>query len=183
MISSKNKFCLATLLYILFIFAFTTVGRSVSELLIEKNLQDRVILFCFIFAFILFVLYFISHFNAPDRVAVLSLGLTTGIFFTLLMKLPLAIERIHFLEFGILALLLRKSFSWRFSFKTQYCVAIFLTALIGLLDEFLQFYLPKRVFDLRDISLNAFSGLLTIVGYEIIRNRLSLFRMKKRVTA
>jgi VanZ family protein len=47
-------------------------------------------------------------------------------------------------------------------------LAILMTAFLGLLDEGIQYMLPTRVFDLRDVSFNSFAGLLAVGARSLI---------------
>jgi hypothetical protein len=47
--------------------------------------------------------------------------------------------------------------------------AILATALLGWVDEAIQFWLPERYYDVRDIALNAAAGLLAVSALEAIR--------------
>ena len=60
-------------------------------------------------------------------------------------------ERLHFICFGLLG------FSAYRSFGTK--VAMMLTCLAGMGDEVLQYFLPSRVGDWRDVFMNCFAGL------------------------
>jgi VanZ family protein len=66
-------------------------------------------------------------------------------------------ERIHFLEYGLLGLLLVKA-----SGKSTFIFPLLLVILAGSVDEFIQLLLPSRVGDLRDVAMNATGGALGI---------------------
>lgn len=80
--------------------------------------------------------------------------------------LPLPEERIHLVQFGLLGLLAcpslkgRENGGWIWLWKPFLFVL-----LIGAADEVLQWFLPDRVFDTRDILFNALGGVWGILLY------------------
>jgi VanZ family protein len=60
-------------------------------------------------------------------------------------------ERLHFICFGVLGFSAYRSFGIK--------VAMMLTCLAGMGDEVLQYFLPSRVGDWRDVVMNCFAGL------------------------
>jgi hypothetical protein len=69
-----------------------------------------------------------------------------------------AVERIHVLAYGLLAFLFARAFAPRRDPST-WLLAFLATALFGILDEWLQWLVPTRVGDLRDVGLNAGAAL------------------------
>jgi VanZ like protein len=65
-------------------------------------------------------------------------------------------ERVHFLQYGLLGLLVLKT--CRVQGVTQYAIATLFVVAVGAGDEFVQWLLPNRVGDLRDVGLNALAG-------------------------
>lgn len=68
-------------------------------------------------------------------------------------------ERLHFVEYGILGILAFKAFGKGFK---KVMIAILFVLLIGTLDEIIQFILPNRVGDIRDVIFNAIGGSLGV---------------------
>jgi len=176
--SESKKIQWLTALYIFFIFSFTTIARNISSFLRDHYALSNTVTLSFIAAFLFIGIYLYFHFNRPDFVALFSLLTLLVILGYLLIKIPTPEEKFHFIEFGFLATMLRSSCSKNLHIKTQYLLAIAVTAVIGSCDEVLQFFLPRRFFDVRDIALNAIAGILAISCYEIIHNHLNIFRKK-----
>jgi len=81
-------------------------------------------------------------------------------------------EKIHFLEYGFLGLLLCKTLSYRLKDRSAYWLALLIVYLIGMTDEGLQWALPSRVGEYRDIWMNITSGGLAILSvFLVIRPR------------
>ncbi len=102
--------------------------------------------------------------------AVLCLGLRRGGGTALLLLLILAAlgltavrielpeERLHFLEYGLLGLLVHHA-GTRHGSRLSFPLLLAITTLAGVFDEGIQHLLPNRVGDLRDILLNTGGGL------------------------
>lgn len=176
--SSRRFYIFAAFLYTVLIFLFTAVARDLSNFLRSHGMLNLSIAALFFIAWNEGLHYFKKKAFPPDAVAYASLLFLSLILLYGIVQLPVAEEKIHFLEFGALALLYRKMFSWNASVKSQYLLALILTAGIGLLDEILQAFLPRRFFDPRDIALNALAGFLAILAYEITHNHFKIFRFK-----
>lgn len=63
-------------------------------------------------------------------------------------------EAVHFIEYGALGLLLFRAFSHRVRDPMIYLAAGWLGAILGTVDEIIQWMTPRRVFGLRDVWLN-----------------------------
>ena len=87
-----------------------------------------------------------------------------GLFSSFYLRLPE--ERIHLVQFGLLGMLAcpslkgREDNGWIWLWKP-----LLFVFLVGLSDEVLQWFLPDRVFDLRDIFFNTLGGIWGILLY------------------
>lgn len=73
-------------------------------------------------------------------------------------------EALHFVQYGVLSLLLYRAFRNRYADRGVYFAAFFLGAFLGILDEVIQWAVPRRLFDFRDIFINLISVLLVQLG-------------------
>ena len=72
-------------------------------------------------------------------------------------------EAMHFVQYGVLAVLLFRACAHRFVDHSVYVVAGLLGVAVGCLDEAIQWLTPMRYFGVRDIGLNAYaSGLVQL---------------------
>lgn len=97
----------------------------------------------------------------------LAFGLCTAV----LSRYP--VEPLHAAEYVILALLSRWAFRTKFSGGRAWAWAFFFAAGIGTVEEVLQHWTPGRVYDPRDLALNAsavFFGLLLAACMEYGRS-------------
>lgn len=167
---------------------YATLGkvRGLTEWLRERSLlvPTLVLLFGTCLGFI--VRFLIRHRPRRREVAVLAVvGLVYASLFTLLKRPE---EAMHFLQYGTLGLLLYTALRLRrerlgpggvFRRYGEVTAAV-LTALLGWGDEGIQYLLPDRYYDLRDVAFNALAGglaILALVGRDWAR------RMDKVVRA
>lgn len=73
-------------------------------------------------------------------------------------------EAVHFIQYGILSILVFRALTHRFSDLSIYFIAAMICGIIGTIDELIQWITPKRVWDLRDIWINFLAGSLVQVG-------------------
>jgi len=66
-------------------------------------------------------------------------------------------ERIHLIEYGLLALLFYHSFRDKIGEKLIYLGALLYGSSVGTIDEFFQYLIANRVGDLRDVIINTLS--------------------------
>jgi len=112
--------------------------------------------------------------QSPSRRSMPMLGLLGavavgyGYFIRLLSGVP--VERVHLLEYGLLAVLLVRVLEGRHGPVRTLWYAVSLVFLIGFIDEILQGVLPNRYYDARDVATNVCSGLFGLGLLYIFRN-------------
>ena len=74
-------------------------------------------------------------------------------------------ERFHFLEYGLLGLLVHRAGSR----GVPFLLLLLLTILAGAVDEAIQYLLPDRVGELRDVALNSGGGLAGLCAGHLLR--------------
>ena len=80
-----------------------------------------------------------------------------------LATIPHPEEKIHFIEYGILAYLVFRALRLDHGAGAAYAGALALTAALGWVDEGIQHLLPNRYYQTSDVALNAVSGLLGLL--------------------
>ncbi len=73
-------------------------------------------------------------------------------------------ERIHFIEYGILAVLCLRAAVRRLRGLRALLYSLLAVVIVGFLDEVIQGFLPGRFYDLRDILIDTLAGALPVVG-------------------
>ena len=100
-----------------------------------------------------------------------EIGVMLGVgfaYFMVLARLDRPEERTHLMEYGVVAALIHMALLER---QTQgrwtwhpALVAVVGTALLGFVDECIQWKLPGRYFDLRDVGFNALAGVMVVLA-------------------
>lgn len=75
-----------------------------------------------------------------------------------LLKIPA--EKVHLVQYGILAWLVTEALTGRFAGWRLHLAALLIVVVAGAGDELIQWIRPNRVGDVRDIGLNTVSALL-----------------------
>ena len=73
-------------------------------------------------------------------------------------------EAVHFVQYGILAILVYRALTHRIADNGIYIVAMLITAAIGITDEAIQWLTPKRHWGLRDIWLDTIAAALALLA-------------------
>jgi len=69
-------------------------------------------------------------------------------------------EAMHLLQYGVLSLLLYRVFSRRYGDRGAFACAALLGACLGIFDEVIQWSVPRRTFEFRDMIINVVAVLL-----------------------
>lgn len=73
-------------------------------------------------------------------------------------------EALHLVQYGVLSLLLFRAFSRHSADRGALAASFLLCAILGMVDEVIQWAVPQRLFDYRDAAINAGAGLLMQLG-------------------
>ena len=65
-------------------------------------------------------------------------------------------ERVHFIQYGLLGLLVSRGYKIG-TFKILLASGLFIMS-VGLVDEIIQWFLPNRYGDIRDVVMNSLGG-------------------------
>jgi hypothetical protein len=150
-----------TLAYLLCIYATLAVVRPLAEQLRSAGMLRWSVLLLFAGCIVAAAAW---RYKESDRKRITIRTLLLILLALIALFLPgLPEERIHFLTYGLLG--------WMICWSMEPCrpisVRFWLTALLfvwlaGGIDELIQWQLPSRVFDLRDIVFNGTAGMLGI---------------------
>ena len=104
----------------------------------------------------------------PNGVEIaVALGVV-AVYLLLFTRMAIPEERTHLIEYGVVALLIYEALQERASqcrpVPFPAMLTVFLTALLGWLDEGLQAMVPNRFYDLRDVGFNALAGLMAVTA-------------------
>jgi len=145
-------------LWLLFIYVTIPLARTIQEYVRDHG-GKAVFLWLTFAALILSAVWMIRAVRrrevvlSPSRFLLLFIIL--GIFSWMTWSLRANPEEsIHFIQYGVLSLLLHRAFCHRIRDVSIYLAGIMLGIGFGIIDELIQWVVPKRFFDFRDIGIN-----------------------------
>ncbi len=69
-------------------------------------------------------------------------------------------EKIHFIEYGVLSALIYLALTHDINNISIYFLSSLIVFVFGAIDEVIQWVLPNRIFDIRDLVMNGTAGIL-----------------------
>ena len=159
-----------TLIVVLAIYASLALELSVANVLIERGLITPF----YIAGMLMIVATAVSQgFGVRPRgleVAV-ALGIAAA-YLLLFTRLSIPEERTHLIEYGIVGAfiyeaLLERSIQGRRVIAPA-VVAIVCASILGTVDEFIQYFLPNRTFDPRDIFFNVLAATMAVSACKVM---------------
>jgi hypothetical protein len=166
------------------IYCSTPLVRPVANYLRDRNLLRIAVAITFAIAAAWILRVLLRHRLGRREVQVLiCFGL---LYATVLSSLPLPEERIHYLEYGLLAGFIYSALVQQRNHRAETAGleieaqtkwelgpvlgAIGLNALLGWVDEGIQAMLPDRHYDLRDILMNTVAGAIAVAAIVALRH-------------
>jgi len=132
-----------------------------------------IILLLTVVAVAFLVVLYVLIFRLKIRIASQYIWLVASValyFYIGLTRIKNPFEGAHYLEYGLLGCLLFRA--WRFSIPdgSVYWAAFFSGALVGIIDEIVQWITPDRYWDMADVGMNALAvGLILIALWKGVR--------------
>ncbi len=103
----------------------------------------------------------------PLNIVFLSV-LAVGYWYLLKYYCRFPAEKFHLLEYGLLAFLAYRAFHVDFSRVVSFVCGFLFASAFGVVDELVQYVLPNRHFELRDIGTNIFGSALGLLVVAIL---------------
>jgi len=160
MLTQNLKTWIFILLYVSFIYISLPIARPVLNTFYETLGSFYLSLFINITLTVVFIFMIIKLYQIKEKKIIPYISILGIFVLFIVFSLDRPEERIHFIEYGILGYLIIKAFD-NTNLRTIVISSI-LVFIIGLVDEFIQWLLPNRVGDLRDVAMNTIGGLLGI---------------------
>lgn len=168
----KSKRWLIVVIYTLIMYSFLPAAYPTWNYLVKTiGKSNLLIIINVIFALfgILFLRYLIIK-KIKSVITYLSWLIIALVYAYMIIILPYPAERVHYLMYGLLAILVYRAFS--LDIKKERDLYIWTTILVfflGWIDEGIQWLLPDRVYEFRDVMMNFSSGVLgqAIIGFVI----------------
>ena len=114
-------------------------------------------------AFVLYLFIYKLEIRGPGRYLWIAASAGLYVYFTFQLR-EHPEEAVHLLEYALLSLLVFRALSRTVQDKTIYVSCLLMVALFGLLDESIQWLLPSRVWDYKDVAVNVLGGALSILA-------------------
>jgi len=112
-------------------------------------------------AFMVFAVYMIRRRASFGLSGFLLVGALAAVYIGLMNYLcQYPADQIHFAEYGLLAFLLHRAFCLHFNKLKANAFSFLVAGCVGILDECIQYALPNRVFEMRDIMTNLLAAAL-----------------------
>jgi hypothetical protein len=159
--------------YLLAIYATLGVVRPIANYLRDSGMLRIAVAIAFVLSAAMFLtLIFRDPRRRTQRFVLALIGIAI-VYAAAILPMESPEEKIHFIEYGVVALLAYEAFPVRRRYLTA---AVFVLA-AGWIDEGIQALLPSRYYDLRDVAFNAAAGLLALLArYALTHERLGSHR-------
>ena len=163
----KNLRLTVTLTYLLFIYSTLSIVRPIAESLRSNGFLAPTVS-------ILFVLFTLAalgwrYATTSRKKMIWRILLLIALLTIALCLSGLPEERVHFVTYGLAGWLICWSIEARpgklLSSRTGWIIACLLVWLAGGVDELIQWWLPVRVFDVRDIMFNGVAGMMGVAVF------------------
>lgn len=168
--------------YVSVVFATVPVARQVVLTLRHSSALDATVTGLYAVAAALVVYHVLFDLRHADWIAFVAVAAFISLIAALLLGLSIPEERVHFLQYGLMGLLARSALAGGAPDRRRTLLAIqgaaLLTAALGLVDELFQGLVPARVFDWRDVAMNAGGGAMALLLDELLHDRLGLRRRR-----
>lgn len=163
--SRERRLWLISVLVIVAIYSTLGMAGVLSGFLRERGLLELSYMIGFLLVIVAIIGNALKRKQAKYEIW-LQVGLFTVIGMIFLRMNMSPEERTHLFEYGFLALMIHEALverkkNGKNKFHPAF-LAIIITMILGCLDEFIQYLLPNRVFDLRDIGFNTFAGIMSV---------------------
>lgn len=160
---------IATVLYTLLIYSTLSVVRPLTEALRERGDLRLAVGLVFVAAGLALIGALVRRRAGWREWAIIAAGAV--VYLVLLPLLERPEERLHLVQYGLLGVLLYAALGERaraapraigLALRRPAPTAVALATLLGWIDEGIQKLLPTRVYDLRDVGLNALAATLAV---------------------
>lgn len=172
---AKNRDWTIVISYVLFIYATLSIMPRIWNSF--SRATGELSSFLVAVVFVILAMYVVFYLIAMKKTISSFLWLLFLIVFYViaLRMIELSIERIHFIEYGLLSIFVFKALRHSIQNKRIYAWAALIAFAFGCIDEGIQYFLPNRFFDVKDIAVNAVAILFGLALLALVfRPRLEL---------
>lgn len=147
---------------------YSTVAVAPSISVVLRNRERLTV--AFVLALVLVVAMVVAH-GLEIRPGGTEIAVAFGVaaaYSLMFLRMAIAEERGHLVEYGVLAVLIFAALEERKCFGSHVpapaLLAVLAATALGLLDEGIQGFIPNRVFDWRDVGFNAVAAAMAIAA-------------------
>ncbi|KPK36865.1 MAG: hypothetical protein AMK70_00860 [Nitrospira bacterium SG8_35_1] len=163
------KLWLRAILCALIIFLTVPIARSIQQIVYQiygKEFFTHAVLLVFLSALclLMYLFFFTLRIRSLSQYAWLILSAGIYVYWTIRLGRSHPEEAVHLLEYALLAYFVFRALSHRIRDWTVYITAALFVTLVGIADEFVQWLLPGRVWDYKDVGINMFAGGLFLLA-------------------
>ncbi|MFH1782999.1 MAG: VanZ family protein [Candidatus Omnitrophota bacterium] len=169
--SSAKTYWIFSALWTLLIYSTLYIVRPICNFLKKNAPFNEIVSLSLVVLFIFIVGIFFKKTKIKNIATYFLLALVACLYIITFKYIEYPEERIHLVQYGILAFLIYKALSFRLNGIRPYLIAFLLTSLIGWGDELIQGILPNRYYQTTDVMLNSVSGSLSLFLTYIIRRK------------
>lgn len=175
----EKRYWFAAALVLFAILATLAFGRPLQHMLRSQALQAVF----FVAGMLLVAVAVLIHgFKVKPDKKEIALWIGLAAVYTMFVFRLGAPERSHLIEYSVLAIFIHKALIERYHATKKVLkpalIAFVTTAIIGVLDEGVQYFIPNRHFDPVDIVFNCLAALMAVGGTLAIQFARILFRKK-----
>ena len=155
---SKNQLWVFIIIYVLFIYVSLPFFPAFISVLRDFISKEALNLLSLVLSISFFLLLSVWIYNKKYKLNQFLLIISPLLLLTYLsLSLDVWVERIHFIEYAVLGLLISRAVNVRTLHEIISTCGLII--LIGVVDEIIQWFLPNRVGDMRDVIMNSVGGL------------------------
>lgn len=149
-------------LWLTLIYSTLHIARPISEFLRSHLPFEKLAVLSIILILLSISFFFWKSRVLNDKFSIALLLLILACYATGLSLLRFPEEKLHFIQYGVLAFLIFRALAFDLKKLDCYLGSLLLTTCLGWLDEKIQDILPDRVYDELDVLLNFASALLAL---------------------
>ncbi|MBN3039023.1 MAG: VanZ family protein [Candidatus Omnitrophica bacterium] len=159
-LNAKQRDWTVAVIYILFIYFTLPIMPGIWKKLnsFSESLANLLPVTLLVTAGVFIIMHLV--FSRKSAFSFISLAILWFIYSLGLSTIKLPVEKIHFIEYSFLAILVFRALRHNFEGRVIYLWSSLAVFILGCIDEVIQYFLPNRVYDLRDVLINGFAGVL-----------------------
>jgi hypothetical protein len=151
------------------VYGTLAVARTITNALRDANLLRVSVVVCFVLVSTAVLVVVLRSPVLRRPRTLLALSAVAAVYGLVIWPMESPEEKLHFLEYGVVALLASAGSPVAWSRSRRFIGAALFTLAAGWLDEGIQALLPTRYYDLRDVGFNALAGVMALAALEVVR--------------